>query len=169
MLQDSELKFIYWGFILVCFRASKKNLGSRSPFCYVQSPPDRTVDFKVQFLILVEFWCTSISQNQSYITTDGQSASPSWWQAPIRARDKFVFLLEIFFRPLWVCYFVTPSLTRGPVCNLLLLLVFASAVPLWSESRRTQDYILFSQFLRLPQPGGPGFRIYIPPGTGWPR
>jgi hypothetical protein len=27
--------------------------------------------------------------------------------------------LEIFFRQLWVCYFVAPSLTRGQVCNLL--------------------------------------------------
>jgi hypothetical protein len=29
------------------------------------------------------------------------------------------FLLEIFFRQLQVCYFVSPSLTRGQVCNLL--------------------------------------------------
>jgi hypothetical protein len=32
-----------------------------------------------------------------------------------------------------------------------------------------QDHILLSQFLRLPQPGGPGPRIHIPQGTGWPR
>jgi hypothetical protein len=51
---------------------------------------------------------------------------------------------------------------RGRVCNLLLLLVIASVVPLGSESLGTQDHILFSQFLRLPQPGGKGPRIYIP-------
>jgi hypothetical protein len=45
-------------------------------------------------------------------------------------RDQFFFLLQIVFRQLWVCYFAGPSLTRGRVCNLLLLLVFASAVPL---------------------------------------
>jgi hypothetical protein len=56
-----------------------------------------------------------------------------------------------------------------------MLLVLASAVPLGSES-----HILLFQFLRLPQPGGPGPRIYIPqeqggpdiplppPGTGFP-
>jgi hypothetical protein len=44
--------------------------------------------------------------------------------------DQFFFLLEIFFIQLWVCYFVAPSLTRGQVCNLLLLLVLASAVTL---------------------------------------
>jgi hypothetical protein len=96
---------------------------------------------------------------------------------PSGTRDQFFFPLEIFFRPLRVCYFVEPSLTRGQVCNLLLLLVLASAVPLGSESRGTQDHILLSQFLRLPQPGGPGPRIYIPqeqggpdilPGTGFP-
>jgi hypothetical protein len=51
---------------------------------------------------------------------------------PSRARDKFFFLLEIFFRQLRVCYFVAPSQRKGRVCNLLLLLVLASAVPLGS-------------------------------------
>jgi hypothetical protein len=41
----------------------------------------------------------------------------------------------------WVCYFVASSLTRGRVCNLLLLLVLASTVPRGPESRETQDYI----------------------------
>jgi hypothetical protein len=45
------------------------------------------------------------------------------------------------------------------------------------QFRGTQDHILLSQFLRLPQPGGPGTRTYIlqeqggpviPPGTGFP-
>jgi hypothetical protein len=47
---------------------------------------------------------------------------------PPGTRDQFFFLLEIFFVQLRV-YFVAPSLTRGRVCNLLLLLVLASAVP----------------------------------------
>jgi hypothetical protein len=70
-------------------------------------------------------------QNQTHITTDSQLASLSccleliWDPQPI-------FLLEIFFRQLRVCYFVAPSLTRGRVGNLLLLLLLASAVPLRS-------------------------------------
>jgi hypothetical protein len=96
---------------------------------------------------------------------------------PSGTRDQFLFLLEIFFRQLWVCYFVAPSLTRVRVCNLLLLLVLSSAVPLGSQSRGTQDHILLSQFLRFPQLGGPGPLIYIPHeqgdsdiprGTGFP-
>jgi hypothetical protein len=75
--------------------------------------------------------------------------------------DQFFFLFEIFFRQLWVCYFVAPFLTRRQVCNLLLLLVLGCAVPIGSESRGTQDQILLSQFLRFPQLGGPGPRIYI--------
>jgi hypothetical protein len=77
------------------------------------------------------------SQSQSYLRTDGHSASLSWCQVTIRAGYKFFFLLEIFFRQLRVCYFVAPSLTRGWVCNLLLLLVLASAVPLGPVSRGT--------------------------------
>jgi hypothetical protein len=51
---------------------------------------------------------------------------------PTGTRDQFFFLLEIFFRQLRVCYFVAPSLIRGRVYNLLLLLVLASTVPLGS-------------------------------------
>jgi hypothetical protein len=77
-------------------------------------------------------------------------------------------VLEIFLRKLRCCYFVAPSLTRGRVCNLLLLLSLASAVPLGSKSRRTQEHILLSQFLRLHHPGEPGPRIYISQGQGCP-
>jgi hypothetical protein len=77
--------------------------------------------------------------------------------------DQFLFLLEISFRQLRVCYFVAPSLTRGRVCNLLvqLLLGLARAVSLGSKSRRTHDHISLSH-LRLPQPGGPG-SVFISP------
>jgi hypothetical protein len=87
---------------------------------------------------------------------------------PSGTRDQFYFLLSIFFTLLRVCYFVAPSLTGGRVCNLLFLLVLASAVPLGSESRGTQDHILLSQFFRLSQPGGPGPHTYIPQEQGGP-
>jgi hypothetical protein len=51
---------------------------------------------------------------------------------PSGTRDQFFFFLEIFFRQLRGCYFVAPSLTRGRTCNLLLLLVLLSVVPLGS-------------------------------------
>jgi hypothetical protein len=57
---------------------------------------------------------------------------------------------------------------RGLVCNLLLQVVLAIAVPLGSESHGTRDHILLSQFLRPPQPGRPGPRIYIPQEQGGP-
>jgi hypothetical protein len=93
---------------------------------------------------------------------------------PSRTRDQFSLN---FFAQLRGFYFVAPSLTRGRVCNLVSLQGLARAVPLGSESRGTQDHILLLQFLTLPRPGGPGFRIYIPqkqgipvipPGTGFP-
>jgi hypothetical protein len=66
------------------------------------------------------------------------------------------------------CYGAT-SLTRGWVCNLLvqLFLGLARAVTLESESRRTHGHILLSQ-TRLPHPGGPSPRIYIPEEQGGP-
>jgi hypothetical protein len=67
--------------------------------------------------------------------------------------DQFLFLLNVLFRQLRVCYFVTHSLTRGRVCNLPLLLVLASAV------RRDSD----SPTWRARSP------YLCPPGTGWPR
>jgi hypothetical protein len=48
---------------------------------------------------------------------------------PSGARDQFLSLLEIFFKQLRVFYFEPPSLTRGRVCNLLLLQVLTSTVP----------------------------------------
>jgi hypothetical protein len=54
-------------------------------------------------------WATYVKVSQSYLTTDGQSASLCWCQATIRARDQFFFLHEIFFSQLRICYFVAPS------------------------------------------------------------
>jgi hypothetical protein len=88
-------------------------------------------------------------RSQSYITTDSQSAIPSWCQAPIWDTRPIFFILEIFFKQLRVYYFLAPSLTRGRACNLLLLPVLVSAVPLGYESRGTQNHILLSH-LRLP-------------------
>jgi hypothetical protein len=84
-------------------------------------------------------------------------------------RDQFFFLFEIVFRQLQVCYFVTPSLTRGRVCNLLYNRFWALPEQ-WlggSKSNRTRGHILLSH-LRLPQPGGSGPRIYIPQEQGGP-
>jgi hypothetical protein len=94
-------------------------------------------------------WNDSRNQNQSYLTTESQSASLSWCQATIKARDQFSS------DSCGVCCFVAPSLTRGRVCNLLSLFGLASAVPLRSESCESQEHILLSQCFRLLQPGGP--------------
>jgi hypothetical protein len=63
---------------------------------------------------------------------------------------------------------VGPSLTRDGICTFPTLLVLASAVFLGSESCGTHDHILLPQFLRLPNPVGPGSHIYIPQEQGGP-
>jgi hypothetical protein len=78
---------------------------------------------------------------KSYVTTDGQSASLSWCQAPIRGlRPDFYYCQTVAGLLMW------GVLTRELVCRLQLLLVLASAVILVSESRGTRDHILLSQF-----------------------
>jgi hypothetical protein len=61
-----------------------------------------------------------------------------------------------------VCYFVAPSLTRGRVSNLLLLLVLASAVP-----RDSRPYFIVP-ILETPPTWRARFPYLYPPGIWWP-
>jgi hypothetical protein len=61
-----------------------------------------------------------------------------------------------------------PSLTKGRICRLQLLLPVASTVILGTKSRGTHDHILLSQ-VRDPQPGGPRTRSYNPHEDGGPK
>jgi hypothetical protein len=56
----------------------------------------------------------------------------------------------ITVRQLRICSCGAPSLTRGRVCLLQLLLTLASTVILDSEFHRTHDHILLSQIRDLP-------------------
>jgi hypothetical protein len=74
----------------------------------------------------------------------------------------------ITVKQLRVCWCGAFSLTRGRVCRLELLLAFARAVILRSESRGTWDHILLSQiwdfpFRRLLRLAGWRWRYSTPP------
>jgi hypothetical protein len=69
--------------------------------------------------------------SQSYITTDNQSVSPSWWQAPIWDLPQIFSIL---------------SLTRSRVCSDQFLPGIASAAFLRSESHGTHEHSLLSIF-----------------------
>jgi hypothetical protein len=98
---------------------------------------------------------------------DRQSVSQSVSRSVCDPRP-ISLLSFIIFIQLRVFLYGTPSLTIDRVCSFQLLLGLASAVLIGSESRRTHDYIPLSRLLRLPQPGGPGPRIYIPQEQGSP-
>jgi hypothetical protein len=71
-----------------------------------------------------------------------------------------------------VCWFGAPSLTRGRVCRLQLLLALASAVIFGSESRRTLGHILLSQirdfpFRRLLRLAGSRWRYSLTHSWSW--
>jgi hypothetical protein len=96
---------------------------------------------------------------QSYVTTDGQSASQSWCQAPSGAQDQIL----ITVRQLRVCRCGAPSLMRTGLSFKI------SAGPRQRSHfwvRVPQDSYFAVSDSWLPQPGGSGLRIYIPPG--WP-
>jgi hypothetical protein len=67
--------------------------------------------------------------------------------SPLRlTTSNFIFQLNIYYHS----PYVTPSLTRGWICRLQLLLVLASIVVLRSGSRGTHDHILLSQIRGSP-------------------
>jgi hypothetical protein len=91
--------------------------------------------------------------------------SLSWNKAPIWG------LRPDLFWQLRICWFGAPSLTSGRIGRLQLLLVLASAVIFWSESRRTRGQILLSQirdfpFRRLLRLAGSRWRYSTPPPYG---
>jgi hypothetical protein len=73
---------------------------------------------------------TPYTQSQSYIRTDGRSISKFWCRAPSGAHDQRFIVVRV----LRSCFCGAPSLTRGRVCILYMLLVLASAVFLGSSS-----------------------------------
>jgi hypothetical protein len=91
---------------------------------------------------------TAGSESDSFVTTDGQSASLSWNKAPIwNLRPDFYYSQTVAGLLMWGGGL---PLTRGRVCRLQLLLAFASVVILKSVSLGTRDHILLSQILDFP-------------------
>jgi hypothetical protein len=78
---------------------------------------------------------------RSYFTSGGLPPISFSWRQTIETHGQ-----NFYFPTETSCYspYVTVSLTRGLVCRLQLLLHFASAVILRSESHSTHDYILLS-------------------------
>jgi hypothetical protein len=86
---------------------------------------------------------------------------------PFGAYDQILIIVW----QLGLCWFGAPSLTRGRVCRLQLLLALASAVIFGSESRRTRGHTLLSQirdfsFRRLLRLAGSRWRYSTPPPRG---
>jgi hypothetical protein len=101
-------------------------------WCSLTTPYSTRGHIKVGdiYILYIIHKTESASESESYVTTDGQSASLSWYKAPIRGlRPNFfsfrntehVWQLRSWFRG-------APSLTRGRVCLLYVPLALASAV-----------------------------------------
>jgi hypothetical protein len=105
-----------------------------------------------------------LSRSQSHIATDGQSVRQSWCRATSGAHGQ----IFIAVWKLWSFFRGAPSLTRGRVYLLHMLLTLVRAVFLESESLGTRDHILLSQiwdfpFRRLLRLAGSRCRYSTPP------
>jgi hypothetical protein len=109
------------------------------------------------------------TESESYIKTDGQSASLSWNKALIWGlRPDFYYCQTVAGLLMW------GVLSDERVCRLQLLLAFASTVILESESRGTRDHILLSQIRDFPfrpllRLAGLRWRYSTPPPCGFVR
>jgi hypothetical protein len=97
--------------------------------------------------IRIRLHTANCNSSQRYVTTGGQSASLSWCQAPTWGPRPDLYCCQTVL-DLFLCG--APSLTRGPICHLQLLLVLASAVIYGYESGGTQDHILLFQIQDFP-------------------
>jgi hypothetical protein len=119
--------------------------------------------FTDKISIIVSLWF-SYSRVESYVTTDGQSASLSWNKAPIWGlRRDFYYCHTVAGLSMWRAL----SLTRGRICRLQLLLTLVRAVIFGLEYRKTRDHILLYQirdfpFCRLLRLAGQRWKFMIP-------
>jgi hypothetical protein len=104
------------------------------------------------------------AQRQSYVTTNGQSASLSWCQAPTWGlRPDFYY-----------CQRVEGLLMWGALSDKRTGLPFTNAAgprqhsQSWVQVPQDSWLYITVSYSWLPQPGGPGPRIYIPKEQGGP-
>jgi hypothetical protein len=91
----------------------------KARFPYLYPPGTRWPSYTPSHWVPFSSPLTTCKSKSSYITTDSQSASPSWCQAPDwDPRPIFPHFSLIVFRQLRVYWCGAPSLMRGRVCNL---------------------------------------------------
>jgi hypothetical protein len=147
-----------WPFVKCSYRACRILL-EMLPFALYTSPLSEKHQSQSQSHIASK----RKHQNQSYTATDGKSLSLG-----VEPHDQ-IFVTVWQLRS---CFCGAPSLTRGRVCLLYMLLALASTVFLGSESLGTCDHILLSQiwdfpFRRLLRLAGSRWRYSAPPPYGW--
>jgi hypothetical protein len=85
---------------------------------------------------------SQVKSSQSHIATDGQSVSKSWCRVPSGAHGQ-IFIAVWQLRS---CFCGAPSLTRGRVCLLYMLLALVSAVFPGSSPLGLATIFYFLQF-----------------------
>jgi hypothetical protein len=120
-------------------------------------------------IVITNRWTMHIKVIVILRPTVGRTFCPVF-RPPSRTRDQIPFFvfLEIIFRQWSICYYGASSLTRGPVCNLQLVLGLASAVILGSVFRGTHTQFHCLEF-GAPPIWRTRFPYLFPPGTRYVR
>jgi hypothetical protein len=93
----------------------------------------------------------TLSKSKSHYDRQSVGQSVLVSGAHLGTATNFSVSLKFSFRQLRFVIFVASSLTRGWVCNLLLLLVLASAVPLESALSDERSGLSFVSFVSISQ------------------
>jgi hypothetical protein len=137
----TDLVLIYKLVTSSAFSVPWLSLHSWTVNCLLNSLTDRQIMGHLQ-----RNWTFKIKLKVTLGLTVSQSVSKSWCRAPSGAYDQ----IFITAWQLWSCFSGVPSLTRGRVCLLYMLLALASAVFLRSESLVSQIWDFpFCRLLRL--------------------
>jgi hypothetical protein len=96
------------------------------------------------------------------LTQDIKSKSKLYYDRRSVGQSFLVSGTHLIFRPLWICWWRAPFLTRSRVCSLRFMLGVTSAAFLRSESHGTHEHILLSPFFRFLQPGGQTLSVSVP-------
>jgi hypothetical protein len=100
------------------------------------------------------------SKSKTKLLYGWRSVSQSWYRAHSGTCDQILLPVRRLLHEICSLVSVGRPLWREDGS------AFCSAITHWSNSPRTRTHTLLSLFLRLPQPGGPGFRIYVPREQG---
>jgi hypothetical protein len=141
-LKRQSLSKLVHKYLLTLYRTYRRTSVLRIEGCKLQIADRLVEEYRL--------WLSggSESGSESYVTTDGQSASLSWNKAPTWGlQPDFYFITA---RQLRVCWYGGALSDERAGLSFRIAAGLVSAIILGAETRGTRDHILLSQILEFP-------------------